>query len=350
MSSNVEGKRLAGAHLIFNAATGFIAIAGITWIMELVDWMSSSMGIAAADYTLKLAVFHTVFNSLGIIVMAPFVPKLVRGLERWMPTPAPEFERPVYLNEASIDFADAAIEAARNETVRLYEKAIELIVHGMGLRRRDVFSEEPPEPQEWAGAGWFEDRIQERYEQSIKSIYASLLEFISRARVGMERKDAEEALAIRMAGRDLIEAVKGVKHLQKNLKRRIHSQTPDIRAAYEEIRQRIGHVLREIDTVRRSGEDRLAILSLNETKVAVKRQDVLASGKLDDLVRGNRISPMAATSLINDNGYAYEICKNLIESGQILFAVHDEDLREAQRSLALDEDEIEVIADSGVIQ
>ncbi|MBW2269966.1 MAG: hypothetical protein JRH16_15460, partial [Deltaproteobacteria bacterium] len=45
----------------------------------------------------------------------------------------------------------------------------------------------------------------------------------------------------------------------------------------------------------------------------------------------------------------YRICKRLIELGQILFAVHDGGLLDAQRSLALDEDEIEAMADHGVI-
>ncbi len=347
LGSNIQGRRLAGAHFIFNVSTGLIAIVGMSQMMSGVDELSHLLGIAPTDYTLKLAIFHTLFNLIGVIAFTPFVARLVGVLERWMPTPAPVFERPKYLNEASIDIADAAIEAARKETVRLYDKALELIVHGVGLRRRDVFSEEPLERSEAADGGPFEDRIRERYEQSIKSIYGSILEFISRAQVGMERESAEELLAIRMAGRDLVEAIKGITHLQKNMKVFIHSQNPDIRSAYEQIRLRIGHVLREIDGVRRGGEDRLAILSLNDTKVAVKEEDVLANGVLDDLIRGNRISVAAATSLINDNGYAYGICKNLIEMGQILFAVHDEGLRDVQRSLALDEDEINAMADRG---
>jgi len=350
MSANVQGKRLAGAHLIFNVVTGLIAIAGITSIMTMVDGLSQFMGIASTNYTLKLAVFHTLFNLIGVIVMTPFISPLVRTLEKWIPDIAPVFEQPKYLNEASIDFADAAIEAARKETVRLYDKALDLIVHGIGLRRRYIFNEEANESMAGAREDHFEYRIQERYEHSIKSIYGSILEFISRAQVNMEHDNAEELYAIRMAGRDIVEATKGVSHLQKNMKIFIHSENPNTRAAYEEIRQRIGRVLREIDTVRQSGEDRLAILSLNETKVSIKQEDLLANGKLDDLVRGNSISATAATSLINDNGYAYGICKGLIKVGQVLFAVKDEGLREAQRSVALDEDEIKAIADQGEIQ
>jgi phosphate:Na+ symporter len=344
LSSNIQGKRLAGAHLIFNLVTGLIAIAAITPIMGLIDWLSGVLGIAATNYTLKLATFHTVFNSMGIVIMLPFVSQLVRGLERWMPTPAPVFERPRYLNDASIDVADAAIEAARKETVRIYDTAIELIAHGVGLRKRDVLSEEPLERIDGADGRPLDEGIKEQYEQSIKSIYGSILEFISRARVRMEPENADALLAIRTAGLGLVEAVKGVTHLQKNMKVMIHSQNPEIRSAYEEIQRRIGFVLREIDAVRRSGEDQLAILSLNDTKVTLEREDALADGRLNELVRGRQISAMEAASLIKDNRYTYQICKRLIELGQTLFALNDGGMREAQRNLALDADEIEAMA------
>lgn len=348
LSASIAGKRLAGAHLIFNVTTGLVAIAGIAQMMALVDWLTRLLGIAATDYTMKLATFHSLFNLVGIVLMVPFVGSLVRGLERWLPTPKPVFEQPRYLNEASIDFADTAIEAVRKETIRIYDKALELIVHGVGLRKRDVFSEEPLEAIDGDEGGPFEEGIQDRYDRSIKSIYAAILEFVSRAQVGMEPENADHLFAIRMAGRGLLEAVKGVAHLQKNLKRQIHSRNPAIRAAYEAIQRRIAHVLREIDTVRRSGDDRLAILSLNDTLVALKQEDLRADARLDELVRGNQISTMEAASLIKDNRYAYHICKQLTELGQTLFAVNDGGSRQAQRDLALNEDEIEAMADQRV--
>ena len=348
LSSNIEGKRLAGAHLIFNAVTGIVAIAAIAQFMSLVDWVSAVIGIGASDYTLKLAIFHSVFNLLGVVLMVPFVPLLVRALEYWMPAPEVIFEKPKYLNEASIDLADAAIEAARKETVRIYDKALELIVHGIGLRRRGVFSDQPLERIDGEVRGPFEAEIQERYERSIKSIYGAILEFTSRAQAGMEAENAEQLLSIRMAGRDLLEVIKGVSHLQKNLKVFVHSENPAVRHAYEEIQQRIGRVLREVEAVRRGGDDRLAILSLNEAKVALRREDVLADRELGELVRGNKISAIMATSLIKDYRYTYRICEGLIELGQTLFAINDAALREAQRSVALDEDEIETMAEHGV--
>ncbi len=56
MSANEQGKRLAGAHLIFNVATGVTAIVFIHQFISAVDWVSAMTGIRADDFTLKLAV------------------------------------------------------------------------------------------------------------------------------------------------------------------------------------------------------------------------------------------------------------------------------------------------------
>jgi phosphate:Na+ symporter len=347
MSANIQGKRLAAAHLVFNVLTGLLAIATIWQLIDLVDWLAWNMRIADDDYTLKLAVFHSVFNLAGVILMTPFIGVLARGLERLLPSPQPVFEKPKFLHEAALDFADSAIEAVRRETVRLYDMSLELVVHGVGLRQRDVFGDKPIE--EVTGAsGEFEDALQERYETSIKAIYGAIIAFSSRAQVGMDRDSSERMLAVRMAGRDLVEAVKGVKHLQKNMKQYIVSDNAQIRDAYEEFQRRIGRVLREVNAARSSGDD-LAILSLNDAKAEIKQDDILANGKLDELVRGNLITESEATSLINDNGYVYEVCKNLIKMGQVVFSAHDKRLRDAERSIALDDDEIETMTDGWTI-
>ena len=58
LSSNIAGRRLAGAHLIFNVTTGLVALAFIFPLARLVNSLSEWLNIAATDYTLKLPLFH----------------------------------------------------------------------------------------------------------------------------------------------------------------------------------------------------------------------------------------------------------------------------------------------------
>ncbi len=62
ISASVSGRQLALAHLFFNLVTGALAIVFINQFVVAVDWLSNLVGIAADNYTLKFAVFHTLFN------------------------------------------------------------------------------------------------------------------------------------------------------------------------------------------------------------------------------------------------------------------------------------------------
>ena len=76
LSSNAQGKRLAAAHLVFNLVTGLVAILFMSQILFAVNATSNFLGIAADDYTLKLAVFHSFFNLLGVLIMLPLMASL----------------------------------------------------------------------------------------------------------------------------------------------------------------------------------------------------------------------------------------------------------------------------------
>ena len=62
ISANVNGKRLAAAHLVFNAVTGILAIVFVYQLIDLVDWIALYLGVASDNYTIKLAIFHTLFS------------------------------------------------------------------------------------------------------------------------------------------------------------------------------------------------------------------------------------------------------------------------------------------------
>ncbi|NOQ17380.1 MAG: Na/Pi cotransporter family protein, partial [Methyloprofundus sp.] len=72
LSANVQGKRLAVAHLLFNVVTAAIALLMLGQFMLLVDVIAEHVRIANDDYTLKLAIFHSLFNLVGVVLMLPF--------------------------------------------------------------------------------------------------------------------------------------------------------------------------------------------------------------------------------------------------------------------------------------
>ncbi len=141
MSASIDGKRLAGGHLVFNMTTGAIAIATMPYLAKAVDRISAACGIAADDYTLKLAVFHTLFNSNGVIVIVPLIGVLVRTLCRVIQEKEKPSTAPRYLNDSVIEFPGTLLSAVQKELFHPYDNASEVLAHGISLSRTDLLSE-----------------------------------------------------------------------------------------------------------------------------------------------------------------------------------------------------------------
>lgn len=343
LSANVDGRRLAGAHLIFNLVTATVAIGFIYQLTRVVDTMSSWVGIASDNYTLKLAVFHTLFNTLGIILMLPLIDHMVRFLQRVIKPRILTAAQPRYLNSATGELPDTTIEAVRMETLRLYDNASEIIAEGLSLNLKDILSPDPLETIVAQSRTPARFDINERYDTNVKALYAKIVEFISNTHSTMVPSQSDELFALRAAGRDIVEAIKDTKHLQKNLSRYVTSENENIRHEYDQIRTNLARVLRTLDAVRRRGHDSNAILSLDAMKIGMKRYDRELEFKLNTLIRDRLISAPMSISLMNDSGYAYHVTKNLVKMGEVLFSTGESQLREAERSVSLNEAELEAV-------
>ncbi|MDQ7071314.1 MAG: Na/Pi symporter [Rhodobacterales bacterium] len=139
LTANFQGKRFALAHLIFNVVTAVVALVFIAPIREVVDLISDMVGIGQNDFALKLAVFHTIFNTLGVALMLPFLSRLIHFLERTIDEPVLDHSQPRYLSEAIDEYPATIVIALRKEVKHLYDNAVELIAHGLNLHRHELF-------------------------------------------------------------------------------------------------------------------------------------------------------------------------------------------------------------------
>lgn len=183
--------------------------------------------------------------------------------------------------------------------------------------------------------------IDEEYNQNVKGLYSAIVNFISRANLNMTPGQTDELFRLRAAGRDIVEAIKDTKHMHKNLKEYIVSDNDDIRAEYNSIRIQLGEVLRRLGEARNEPDDPTTVLSLDAIRLQMEESDSTANGILEVLIRENRITPQMATSLMNDSAYAYDVAKNLVQMGEVLFSSHDPEQRDIDHELALSDEETE---------
>lgn len=341
IGANVNGRRLAGAHLIFNLVTAIVAISLIYQLTDAVDTISHWLGIAADNYTLKLAVFHTIFNGLGVLLMLPFIKILVKLLEKIIQPRKRTAAQPRHLNSATKELPDTAIEAVRKETLHLYDNASEIIAGGLSLHLEEILSDEPIEAVVKRSRKPMAIDIDEKYIENVKGLYGEIVQFISRSPADMLPEQADEIFSLRAAGRDIVEAIKDTKHLQKNSSLSLINDNALMREEYDNLRIHLATILRELDLVRQRGSEVGVILSLDTLKVSIKEHVGELDIRLNEFIRENLISAPMSISLMNDSSYAYDIAKNLLKMGEILFSTSETRQRAAERSVLLDEGEVE---------
>jgi phosphate:Na+ symporter len=340
LSANVQGKRLAGAHLIFNVVTGVIAIVFISQFVWAVDEISSRVGIAADNYTMKLAVFHTLFNLTGVLVMVPVIQRLSDFLYKYFPERELAVAEPRYLNDAAFEFPETVLRSVKQEVWHLFDSAFELIAHGMNLHRTQILESDDLKKTLEQDREVHDFDMDELYESKVKVLYAAIVEFISRSQSEIPSMYAEEMFRLRTAAAEIVENVKHVKHLRKNATRYLVSDNEHIRAEYNRLRYQIAMLLREIYRVREEEDydHELAVRDLKTMKKEVRIKHGEMNEHISAVLRDEHITPIMATSLLNDFNYVDGTLKGLYDCAKALLSSHAELVADAAEEINLDDD------------
>jgi phosphate:Na+ symporter len=348
LSSNYQGKQLAGAHLIFNFVTGAIAIIGINVIITAVDYISAAVGIGAENYTLKLAVFHTVFNLIGVIVMTPFVGRLVIFLEKTITPRNKEATEPYFLNDAVLDFPDTLLQAVRNEIIHLYNNTALLFINGLHMETYMLEEGKDLQREIHADQKIIEYDFDERYRAKVKPLFAAIIEFISKGQGAIPAEQQAQLFELRLACLKLSESIKAVDGLRSNMTIYFKSDNEIIRNEYNQMRIHIASVLKEMSQLEHEKDhDTEIMLSLDEFRVQIKKYRKETNIRLDKLIRNGEIDSFTATSILNDRTFTRDAVKGLLDVGKILFSTRDIELKNVEEMISLSDKEIDAVASAG---
>lgn len=347
LSSNYQGKQLAGAHLIFNFVTGAIAILGINLIIPVVDMISAAVGIGAEDYTLKLAVFHTVFNLIGVAVMTPFIGMMVTFLEKTITPRQKEITEPFFLNEAVLDFPDTLLQAVRNEIIHLYNNTSQLFINGLHMDK-SMFAEGKDLEQEIRKhQEIIEYDFSENYRTKVKPLFAAIIEFISKSQGGMPKEQQSQLFELRLACLKMSESIKAVDGLKSNMTQYFRSEDEIIRNEYNQMRIHIASVLKQMNEIEQvKDNDSEIMLSLDDLRVKIKKYRKKTNTRLEKLIRKGQIDPLIATSILNDRTFTRDAARGLIDAGKILYSTRDIQHKNMEEMITLTEQEVDSVANS----
>lgn len=129
-----NAQRTAAAHVIFNLLSGAVALVMLSPLLSLVDLIRSFLGLEDA-IAVELALFHTLFNVLGVLILWGWTPRMVRWLEQRLRSAEEDLGRPVYLDNNVVRTPALALNALVLELGRMGDFAGKMLRDALSTER-----------------------------------------------------------------------------------------------------------------------------------------------------------------------------------------------------------------------
>ena len=131
-----NARRAASAHVLFNVLTGVAAFLLLPALIAFVDLLREGFSLVQSP-SVSLALFHTVFNILGVLLMWPLSTRLAAFLQHRFRTREEEIAQPRYLDRNVASVPSLATSALRRELVRFGGMAVGGVWSRIGLLTGD---------------------------------------------------------------------------------------------------------------------------------------------------------------------------------------------------------------------
>ena len=264
MVSNANSKRMAVGLFIFKGITAVITLIFIYFIIDFVDYLANILGISSDDWAMKLAVFHTFFNLVGLIIFSFFIPKLVVFLKKlFIEDKNTYIQKPKYIDLEILTVPFVALKATRKETIHLYDNASEVLSHAIMLHRHRYLGKNDIAYIVKESTDIIELNIDEFYQTRIKSLYSDIIDYSTHFISNLDAQKQRYLYGLRTACRDIAEAVKNTKELQQNISKYLLSDNEYIKNEYNYIREAIAKTINTINEIKNS-KDELDVLTKSE--------------------------------------------------------------------------------------
>ena len=314
LSTNIDGKRLAVANCIFNFSIALLVIATFDYFVLVNSTISMLLGLEE-NSVLRIAVFHTLFNLVGVVLLLPLIPKIAIFLESAIKDKDSQVDKPLYVNDTIVQYQDTAFIALTREVYHLYENAFELISHALGFSRQDIRSQDKIDDVLKARIWAKEDvDIEIFYIKKIKVLFNAILDFSTEVQAHTQDKAYIYKFAmLTSASRHIVEAIKNMELLQPNLKKNSLSQNKILSNEYNALRTHLALLLRSIEEINTDEElhPQVAIIKLKAQKKAFKEIDKDSIVHIESMLSKKDISVPSGTSLLNAVGFSHNIAKEL---------------------------------------
>ncbi len=314
-----DKKRAAAAHFLFNVITAAVAFMLIPWLAHL---LLETFGLAS-DPTMALALFHTIFNLLGVILLLPFTGVLARFLQERFKAKVVVPTR--YLQNVDPRVPDSAFVALRDEVSNLFVKTLKYALLVANIKPRDLLIKKLDPSQIILENQTIIDFDYKRSYDVLKEVEFEIVEFV--AILTQQHLDEEQGRSLETllaATRESVYAAKILKDVKKNIDSFAQSDHSKIIELYDTIRKNLVYTLRIFVSYMQEEWDQEKCMGKFE-KAVNENLKILKEATLSIGIGG--MNEHSAVSLLHINRSIHIASNSLLEASRAVrmqFSIDDE--------------------------
>jgi len=307
-----DKKRIAIAHFIFNVATGVVALPMLT----LMDRFILDILGLRDDLTTGLALFHTLFNVLGVVLFSPFIPYLANFLNRFFKKTQTPLAK--YIVKVPTDIPEVAIEAARNEAKHLFMNSLEFGLFIFNVRPKDVLVDKLKTKEVLEKNSDILDINYLRLYKNLKRLEIMIISYANEIRSMELSEDELKAINdIVYSVERIIFAAKTLKDIKEDIDKFASTLNENEYKMYQHFRKRVVKLFKNLVRLVEGEEERAQKIIEIYHQILNDNEEALSS--IAVWIKKYDLDEETAATVLNVNRAIYLASKNLLESADRLF-------------------------------
>ena len=314
-----DKKRVAAAHVLFNVATAVVAfslLVPLNYLIENILGMQDEPVIA-------LALFHTLFNVLGVVLFVAFIPLLSTRLQRLFHT---RHSAPTkYIQDVDPTIAEASVVALKNETSHFLKESMRFALLTLNIPPKEILDERrKASAVVYSHPGVIELDLDEAYER-LKKASAAILDYASMIRDHSheEGRIIDDCLT---ATRELIHGVREIKNVKAHLDTYAESSKPFLIDRYNKSQLIIARLFKNLMPIIDKGrhdEEIEVDKKLRKLFEEIETNDKEALKIISHAIRNGELAQGEAPSFIATNRAIHTLSDSITEAIRQLFHMED---------------------------
>jgi phosphate:Na+ symporter len=300
LGKGVRAKKIVGlSHLVFNLLTGFIAFLGINVLV----WLVGILVDINSNSVMGLALFHTLFNILGVILFYPFIGLLARTLDGIYPQRQTVLT--VYLAKTPVEVADAATSALGKEINHLLEECQLYNLRVLEIEEKLVYDHELP----FEKSGRKKLSLADLYA-NIKLLHAEIFAYYAKLQAQkLEETEVHNLERVIFASRNIMNAIKNFKGIRADLDEFDAAENKYLNMQYKLFRKRLLRLYQDMNSLRELASREEQYRELLKVFLHIEEEDKSFIRETMNAVADNKIKEMEIASLLLANRLFNQGCR-----------------------------------------